>query len=102
MWRTVRSCIGAVWRPSAEALLSALSLHLRGICNRRETEIALLGTLRLGLMAEERRRQANRDGDQVALDEVDELVQPAGDDLLDRARPEDRAQLIEALRDIVA
>src|SRR6266567_7317922 len=102
MWRTVRSCIGAVPGLSAETLLSALSLHLRGICNRRETEITLLCGLRLGLMAEERRRQANRDGDQVALDEIDELVQPPGDDLLDRTGAEDRAQLVQPFRDIIA
>ena len=42
------------------------------------------------------------DGDQITLDEVDEFVQAGLQHLVDRARAEDRAQLVESFGDIVA
>src|SRR6266702_6216922 len=82
--------------------ISALGLQLRGKSERRKISIGLADKFGLGRMAEERRRQPIRDGDQIALDEVDELVQSPGDNLLDRAGAEDRTQLVEAFGDIVA
>src|SRR5205085_2986604 len=54
------------------------------------------------LVAEERRRKPVGDDNQVALQEIDEFVQPGGEDVFDRMRGENRAQLVEPFRDVVA
>ena len=53
-------------------------------------------------MAEERRRQAQRDRDQLTPDEVDEIVQPAFEDPLDRQPVQARPQIVEAVGNVIA
>ena len=53
-------------------------------------------------MAEERRRQAQRDRDQLTPDEVDEIVQPGFEDPLDRQPVQARPQIVEAVGNVIA